>query len=68
MKSLIVLGLVLVTATLATAQVAHADLSSCVPLIAKQLNDTGPINDNVGAGQQDMAKVWQCIHANQAKK
>jgi hypothetical protein len=68
MKSLIVLGLVLVTATLATAQVAHADLSNCVPLIAKQLNDTGPINDNVVSAKQDMAKVWQCIQANQAKK
>ena len=65
MKSLIFLGLVLVTAILATAQVAHAQLQKCIPIIAKQLNDTSPINDNVTAAQQDMAKLWQCIHVNQ---
>ena len=65
MKSLIFLGLVLVTAILATAQVAHAELQKCIPLIAKELNDTSPINNNVTAAPQDMAKIWQCIHTNQ---
>ena len=69
MKSLIFLGLVLATvtiatATIATAQVAHADLSKCIPIMAKALNDTIPTNTDPSSAQQDMAKTWQCIHAN----
>lgn len=69
MKSLIFLGLVLATATIATAtiataQVAHADLSKCIPIMAKALNDTIPTNMNPLSARQDMAKTWQCIHAN----
>ena len=69
MKSLIFLGLVLATATIATAtiataQVAHADLSKCIPIMAKALNDTIPTNTDPGSAHQDMAKTWQCIHAN----
>ena len=67
MKSLIFLGLVLatiVTATIATAQVAHADLTKCIPIMAKALNDTIPTNTDPVSAHQDMAKTWQCIHAN----
>ncbi|MGB6673886.1 MAG: hypothetical protein WBE34_15755 [Candidatus Nitrosopolaris sp.] len=69
MKSLIFLGLVLATvtiatATIATAQVAHADLSKCIPIMAKALNDTIPTNTDPLSANQDMAKTWQCIHAN----
>lgn len=68
MKSLIFLGLVLATATIATTQVAHADLSKCIPVMAKELNDTSNV-DNIGTSlvHQDMTKIYQCIHANQTK-
>ena len=62
MKSLIFLGLVIATATIATAQVAHADLSKCVPQLATALNDT--IMQGSGTAHQDMAKAWDCINAN----
>lgn len=72
MKSLIFLGLVLVTAIIATAtiatgqaaQVAHADLSKCIPLLAKTLNDTIAAHPNPSSAQQEMTQTWQCIHAN----
>lgn len=72
MKSLIFLGLVLATATIATAtiataqaaQVAHGDLSKCIPLLAKTLNDTIAVHQNPTSAQQGMTQTWQCIHAN----
>jgi hypothetical protein len=72
MKSLIFLGLVLVTATIATvtiaaaqaAQVAHADLSKCIPTMAKTLNDTIAVHADASSAAANMAKTWQCIHAN----
>jgi hypothetical protein len=66
MKSLIFLGLVLATATIATAQVAHADLSKCIPIMAKEMNDTQHA-DPISA-QKDMAKTWQCIQSNNQTK
>lgn len=72
MKSLIFLGLVLATATIATAtiataqaaQVAHGDLSKCIPLLAKTLNDTIAVHQNPQNAAANMAKTWLCIHAN----
>ena len=71
MKSLIFLGLALVTAiittTIATAQaapVAHGDLSKCIPLMAKTLNDTIAVHANTQSAAANMIKTWQCIHAN----
>ena len=67
-----ILGVALVlataaTATIATAQVAHADLSKCVPALAKALNDTIPANTNPASASQDMNSVFQCINANGGK-
>ncbi len=75
MKSLIFLGLVLAIATIATVQVTHAattapakvahgDLSKCIPIMAKVMNESSPVGDNASGAQRDMKIAWQCIHAN----
>jgi len=72
-----ILGVALVlataaTATIATAQVAHADLSKCVPALATALNSTLPAGgigvQNPAISQKNMATVWDCIKANNQTK